>query len=325
MPSALLALAVLLGAAVAALSHGDIRLPVLDVVQAVTGNADTPPHVSAIVWSIRMPRVLTGALVGMALAVAGAIAQAVLRNPLADPGIIGINGGAAVAAMIVIVGFGAFSPGLLSLAGFLGASVMAAAVVGLSWRDGTSSIRIILVGIGLGAVAGGVTTFLAALGDIGDVQRAMIWMAGSLYESDWARLAALAAWTVPGVLAAWLSSHHLDVALLGDTVSRGLGQRVNLARVLLLACCTLLSGAAVAASGLVAFVGLVAPHMARRLVGPRHRILLPVTALSGATLVVLADLAGRTVIAPAQLPVGLTIAMLGAPFFAILMWERRNG
>lgn len=325
MPAVLLALAILFGAALAALSHGDIRLPPLDVVQAVTGHPDTPPHVSAIVWSIRMPRVLMGVMVGMALSVAGAIAQAILRNPLADPGIIGINSGAAVAAMIVIVGFGAFSPGLLSLAGFLGASLMAAAVVALAWRDGTSSIRIILVGIGLGAVAGGVTTFLAALGDIGDVQRAMIWMAGSLYESDWSRLAALAAWTIPGILAAWLSSHHLDVALLGETVARGLGQRVNLARILLLACCTLLSGAAVSATGLIAFVGLVAPHLARRLVGPRHRVLLPVTALSGATLVVLADLAGRTVIAPAQLPAGLTIAMLGAPFFAFLMWERRNG
>lgn len=320
-----LALAVLAAAALAALSHGDLRLPLGAVVRAVVGVPDTPPHVLAIVWSVRMPRVLTAVVVGMGLSVAGAIAQAILRNPLADPGIIGINSGAAVAAMVVIVGFGAFSPGLLSLAGFLGASLMAAAVMALAWRDGTSSIRIILVGIGLGAAAGGVTTFLAALGDIGDVQRAMVWMAGSLYESNWTRLAALAAWTVPALLAAWLSAHHLDVGLLGETVARGLGQRVNLARILLLACCTLLSGAAVAAAGLVAFVGLVAPHLARRLVGPRHRVLLPVTALCGAALVVLADLAGRTVIAPAQLPVGLTIAMLGAPFFAFLMWERRNG
>jgi iron complex transport system permease protein len=126
------------------------------------------------------------------------------------------------------------------------------------------------------------------------------------------------------MVAAWLVSHHLDATLLGDGIAANLGQRVQLTRTLLILGCTLLSGAAVAAAGLVSFVGLLAPHIARRLVGPLHRALLPVAALTGGTLVVIADVASRMVIAPAQLPVGLTIALVGAPFFGWLMWNRRN-
>jgi iron complex transport system permease protein len=277
-----------------------------------------------IVWSIRLPRVLLAVLVGMALAVAGAIAQAVLRNPLADPGIIGINSGAALAAMVVLVGLDDVSPAILPVAGFAGASAMVAAIFLLSWKNGTSSLRLLLIGIGLGALASAATTFLTAVGDIGDVQRAMVWMAGSLFDSNWTKVAVLAAWSVPVMVAAWLVSHHLDATLLGDGIAANLGQRVQLTRTLLILGCTLLSGATVAAAGLVSFVGLLAPHIARRLVGPLHRALLPVAALTGGTLVVIADVASRMVIAPAQLPVGLTIALVGAPFFGWLMWNRRN-
>lgn len=319
-----LSAALVLAAAIAGLAYGDLALPVADVLAALSRSADAPPQAVMVVWSVRLPRVLLACVVGMALAVAGVIAQAVLRNPLADPGIIGINSGAALAAMIVLVGLGGVSPLLLPLAGFAGATLMAGAIFVLSWKNGTSSIRLLLIGIGLGALAGGATTFLAAIGDIGDVHRAMVWMAGSLYDSSWAKVAALAAWSLPVMALAWLAAHHLDAIMLGDGIARGLGQRVQAARALLILGCTLLSGAAVAAAGLLGFVGLVAPHVARRLVGSRHYILVPVAALAGGALVILADIASRVVIAPAQLPVGLTIALVGAPFFAWLMWERRN-
>ena len=324
MRTVLACIAIMLACALAGLAYGDFALSVADLLRALLRTPDAPPQALMIVWSIRLPRVLLAVLVGMALAVAGAIAQAVLRNPLADPGIIGINSGAALAAMVVLVGLDDVPPAILPVAGFAGASAMVAAIFLLSWNNGTSSLRLLLIGIGLGALAGAATTFLTAVGDIGDVQRAMVWMAGSLFDSNWTKVAVLAAWSVPVMVAAWLVSHHLDATLLGDGIAANLGQRVQLTRTLLILGCTLLSGAAVAAAGLVSFVGLLAPHIARRLVGPLHRALLPVAALTGGTLVVIADVASRMVIAPAQLPVGLTIALVGAPFFGWLMWNRRN-
>lgn len=320
----LASIAIMLACVLAGLAYGDFALSVADLLRALFRSPDAPPQALMIVWSIRLPRVLLAVLVGMALAVAGAIAQAVLRNPLADPGIIGINSGAALAAMVVLVGLDDVSPAVLPVAGFAGASAMVAAIFLLSWKNGTSSLRLLLIGIGLGALASAATTFLTAVGDIGDVQRAMVWMAGSLFDSNWTKVAVLAAWSVPVMVAAWLVSHHLDATLLGDGIAANLGQRVQLTRTLLILGCTLLSGATVAAAGLVSFVGLLAPHIARRLVGPLHRALLPVAALTGGTLVVIADVASRMVIAPAQLPVGLTIALVGAPFFGWLMWNRRN-
>jgi iron complex transport system permease protein len=271
-----------------------------------------------------MPRLLVALLVGLALAAAGVISQAVLRNPLADPGLLGINSGASLATMIVLVGLDGIPATVLPLAGFAGATLMTAAIFALSWRGGTSSIRILLIGIGLSSLAAGATTFLSAFGDVKDVQRAMIWMTGSVYDSNWTKVVTLLAWTTAPLALTWLAAHHLDAIGLSEGTARSLGQRVHLTRSLLILLCTILSGAAVAAAGLIGFVGLVAPHLGRKMVGPMHRRLVPVTALIGGALVMAADLAGRIVIAPAQLPAGLTIALLGAPFFAWLMWERRN-
>ena len=185
-------------------------------------------------------------------------------------------------------------------------------------------MRILLIGIGLGSLAGGATTFMSAFGDVRDVQRAMIWLTGSVYDSSWAKVETLLAWSAVAGRAGMAGRASLDAIGLGDVTARGLGQRVHLVRGLLVLACTILAGAAVAAAGLIGFVGLAAPHLARRLVGPMHRWLVPVAALVGGALVMAADLLGRTVIAPAQLPAGLTTALLGAPFFAYLMWERRN-
>mgnify|MGYP001363754398 CR=1 FL=1 len=311
----LASIAIMLACVLAGLAYGDFALSVADLLRALFRSPDAPPQALMIVWSIRLPRVLLAVLVGMALPVAGAHAQGGPGNPLAHPRIAGIKKGAAPDAV---------APAILPVAGFAGASAMVAAIFLLSWKNGTSSLRLLLIGIDLGALASAATTFLTAVGDIGDVQRAMVWMAGSLFDSNWTKVAVLAAWSAPVMVAAWLVSHHLDATLLGDGIAANLGQRVQLTRTLLILGCTLLSGAAVAAAGLVSFVGLLAPHIARRLVGPLHRALLPVAALTGGTLVVIADVASRMVIAPAQLPVGLTIALVGAPFFGWLMWNRRN-
>jgi iron complex transport system permease protein len=318
-------LLLLLAGMFASLAYGDYAVSLGDLFSVLTQPAGTNPQVEMVVLDLRMPRALLAALVGAALAVAGAIAQAVMRNPLAEPGILGINAGAALAAMIVVVALDNAPIQLLPWAGFAGASGMAAAIYMLSWRNGgTSSLRIILIGIGLSALAGAATTFLTAFGEIRDVQRAMIWLAGSVYHADWKGVQVLTLWLVAPLTLTIMSSRELDLIRFGDNAAQSLGQRINLVRGLMILLCALLSGAAVAAAGLIGFIGLVAPHMARRLVGSAHARLIPVSALIGATLVVAADLAGRTIIAPAQLPAGIVTALIGAPFFAYLLWGRRH-
>jgi iron complex transport system permease protein len=318
-----LALAILALAAIG-LSHGDYPVPIAEVIDALSGDAGTPPQVAMIVVELRLPRLVLGCLVGIALAIAGAIAQAVMRNPLAEPALLGINSGAALAAMILIVGVRGAPEYLLPATSFAGAAGMALAIYILSWRHGTSSLRIILIGIGLSSLASAATTFLAAFGDIRDVQRAMVWLAGTVYDSSWAKVQTLFAWMVLPVALTWMAARELDTIAFGDMTARSLGQRVNLIHGLMILMCMLLSGAAVAAAGLVGFVGLVAPHLARRLVGHSHVRLIPTAALTGGLMVMGADFVGRTIIAPAQLPAGLMTALLGAPFFAWLMWERRH-
>ncbi len=315
--SIVLLLLVIAGLMLASIAYGDHPLAWGDL-------SGENPETQMIVLDLRLPRALLALLVGMGLAVAGAIAQAILRNPLADPGILGINAGAALAAMLLIVMLDGPSIEFLAIAGFAGAAVTAGALHVLSWRNGTTSTRIILIGIGLSAFAGAATTLLTAFGDIHDVQRAMIWLAGSVYHADWSSVRFLALWLIAPLALAFVAARELDLIRFGDAAALSLGQRVDFIRGLMIVLCTLLSGAAVAAAGLIGFVGLIAPHMARRLVGPSHARLIPTAALIGAALVMAADLLGRSVIAPAQLPAGITTALIGAPFFGYLLWRQRH-
>lgn len=313
-------------ALLASLVLGDQTVSLRDLQSVLTRSASADPLVEMIVLDLRLPRALLALLVGAALAVAGAIAQAVMRNPLAEPGIIGINAGAALAATVLIVALDQAPISLLPVAGFTGASMMAAAIYMLSWRNGgTSSLRIILIGIGLSSLASAATTSLTALGQMRDVQRAMIWLAGSVYHADWTGVGLLAIWLVAPMALTIMASRELDLIRFDGNAAQSLGQRVNLVRALMILLCTLISGAAVAAAGLIGFVGLVAPHMARRIVGPSHAKLIPASASIGATLLMGADLIGRTLIAPAQLPAGIVTALIGAPFFAYLLRGRRHG
>lgn len=316
---------ILAGLLLFSIGHGDYPMSPGDLLAVLTGSADADPQIGMIVFEFRLPRALLALLTGAALAVAGAIAQAVMRNPLAEPGILGINGGAALAVMIVLVALDGVPFHLLPWAGFAGAGAMAAAIYALSWcNGGTSSLRIILIGIGLSAIAGAATTFLTTFGEIRDVQRAMIWLAGSVYHAEWTGVRDLAFWLAVPLVLTVMSSRELDLIHFGDDAAKSLGQRVNLVRGAMIVLCTLLSGAAVAAAGLIGFVGLIAPHIARRITGPAHIRLIPVSALIGAILVVVADLVGRTVIAPAQLPAGIVTGLIGAPFFAYLLWRPRH-
>ncbi|KRS15698.1 FecCD family ABC transporter permease [Roseovarius indicus] len=307
-----------------ALAVGDQRLPVGQILGALVGAEGVPAHVETIVTGLRLPRAVMAVLLGTALGVAGAVCQAVMRNPLAEPGLLGINAGAALAAMVVIVQVETVPERLLPVVTFAGAVGMTVAIFLLAWRQGTTSLRLILIGVGLSALAGAGASFISTFGDISLVQRAMVWLSGSLQDSRWIKVQTLFAWAAVPMLVIWLAARELDLLSLGDDVARGRGQRVNLLRGLMMLGCALIAGAAVAAAGPIAFVGLAAPHIARALTGRSHVTLIPASALTGALIVLAADIVARRALAPVQLPVGVVTALLGAPFFGYLLWTKRH-
>lgn len=315
---------VLVVAVVLALCLGDQKFTIDQIRIAALHPGESPVYVEAILWDLRLPRAFLAVLVGAALAVAGAVSQAILRNPLAEPSILGINAGAALVAVLVIVQWHNVPDTLLPWLTFAGACTMSAVIYLLAWRQGTTSLRIILVGVGLSALAGAAASFVSTFGDITSVQRAMIWLSGSLQDSRWSKVEVLGLWLILPMTLVWFGVRELNLIAFGDEVAQGLGQRVNLVRGMMVLAVATISSAAVAAAGLVAFVGLAAPHIARRIVGHRHEALIPASALCGAIMVVTADIIARRLAAPAQLPVGLMTGLLGAPFFAWLLWKKRN-
>jgi iron complex transport system permease protein len=308
-----LAGAVLLGVAV-----GAVSIPLGDVVAMLAGGGS--PEDRAILWDLRLPRVLVGTLVGTGLALAGALLQGVLRNPLADPGLIGVSAGAglvAVAIMILVPHW----MGLLPWAAFLGAFASALLVVGLAWGvGGLSPLRLILAGVALNALLGALMGLVMIL--YADRVPAILgWTLGSLSGRSWPELRRMLPLIAFGTALTSASARLLAVLLLQDEVAQGLGVAVAWVRLFLIGLAALLAAGAVSATGLIGFVGLIVPHLARLLVGPDHRFLLPASALLGAGLVVAADAAARTVAAPLELPVGSVLAVVGAPYFLYLLWR----
>jgi iron complex transport system permease protein len=324
-PVLILALLATLATMVINIGVGEYPVPPLDVLRTVLGLPTGAEDYSFIVNTLRLPRMLVAALVGAALGIAGAIMQGLTRNPLADPGILGISAGAGLAAVTLIVVVRGAPAGALPLAAFAGAAAVAALIYLLAWRGGDSPLRLILVGIGLGAICGALTTLMVTFGEINDVQRALIWLTGSVYGRSWAELWALLPWVAGFAPLALLLARDLNALNLGEEVARGLGSPVALRRGLLLLTAVALAGSSVAAAGTIGFVGLIAPHIGRRLVGPDHSGLLPVAGVLGALIVVAADLVGRTLLAPIELPAGLVTAAIGAPFFIALLWRQRKG
>lgn len=330
---AMMALA-LLGAILASFAVGPLRLPPLEVVQAVAvklGMLD-PAQVSqrdmAVVWNLRIPRALLGALVGASLAMAGASLQGLFGNPLADPGIVGVTQGAALGAVAAIVlGAGSLGGWTLPLAAFAGGAAAISLTYALA-RPGrnTGTATLLLVGIAMAAFCSAAIGFLTYIASESELQSLVFWQMGSLAQADWADLAAALPVFVLGTFALLRLSTPLDMLALGERQAQHLGLDVKRTRLKLIAFSALLVGAAVAFAGSIGFVGLVVPHVVRMLVGPGHRWLLPVSAVTGAVLIVVADTAARTLDPPAEIPLGLFSAALGAPFFLwLVLHQRRSG
>jgi iron complex transport system permease protein len=324
-PLMLLCLAAVIAVAmVINIGRGEYPISPLDIVKTVlgidTGNRD---H-AFVIHNLRLPRTLVAFMVGVALAIAGTIFQGLTRNPLADPAIIGINSGASLAAVTVIVLFPSAPIYTIPLSAFVGALLMAGLIYSLAWNSGSSPLLFILMGVGLSAIATALTNLLITFGEIYSVSDALVWLAGSVYGRTWEQVFSLLPWLIIFIPMSLTLARHLNALNLGDDVAKGLGTRVEWQRGLLVLVGVALVGGSVATAGNISFVGLIAPHIGRQLVGPNHEGLIPTSALLGGVIVVVADFLGRTLFAPIEIPCGVVTAAVGAPYFLYLLISNRK-
>ena len=316
--SALLAglLVVLAAALVLGVRFGSVGLTTGEVVRALLGGGDVVHR--TIVVDLRLPRVLLGVLVGGSLAMAGATFQAILRNPLAEPYILGISGGASVGAVLVLaLGLASEASWALPLAAFAGALV---AIV-LVFRVATAmDVRVLLLaGVVVGAFFSACIAFILAVSDARTVQSAVLWIMGSLAGAGWRDVTLTAAYSLPAALLLLTLARPLNLMAIGEETAQYLGTDVERVKRLSLGVAALLTAAGVAVAGVIGFVGLVVPHAVRLLVGSDHRVLLPLSFLAGAAFLTLADLVARLVLAPTEVPIGVITAFVGVPFFLLLL------
>lgn len=283
-------------------------------------------RMDAIMWNIRLPRVALGVMVGAGLGIAGASLQGVFRNPLAEPGIIGVSSGAAVGAVAAIVlGLTAFNSSAIAVCAFLSSLVATMVVYAVARSRGQTEVTtLILAGIAVNATAGALTGMLTFVADDDQLRSITFWMLGSVGGATWPVVTASAPLLMLGLALLPFSARSLNLLNLGDREARHLGvstERVHLSVILLTA---LVTGVAVSVSGIIGFVGLVVPHIIRLIAGPDHRFLLPASILGGATALLLADLLARTVATPSELPLGAVTALVGGPFFLWLVHRTRR-
>ncbi|NMR28570.1 putative F420-0 ABC transporter permease subunit [Crystallibacter degradans] len=327
-------LAALVASVLVAVSIGPANLSPLQVLGSVLRHLGLRPEhfgvaveltaiQDGIVWELRLPRLLTAGLVGAGLAVSGAVMQALTRNPLADPYLLGLSSGASLGAVAVLL-LGAAV--LLPVAAFAGAMAAMALTLGLASALGViTPTRTVLAGLAVSALASALASFIIFFSAQGDSYREVLsWMMGSLSAATWGSVAITGvAFAVAGT-PVLLSGRILDGFAFGDTAAAALGLNVTAIRWLLLGGTAVLTGAMVSVSGSIGFVGLILPHAVRLLTGARHRALLPLSALAGALFMVWADTLARTIFDPREIPVGIITALLGAPVFIIMLWRWRN-
>ncbi|MCX5513494.1 iron ABC transporter [Kaistia algarum] len=304
------------------------------LVDAVSGRVDALQGTNhVILFDIRIPRTLLGALAGAALAVAGAMLQGLFRNPLADPGLVGVSSGAALGAVLVIVLgpalllpiTGLLKIGALPVAAFFGGFATTFALYAIATRQGRTSVgTMLLAGIAIGALASAVTSYLVFRSDDLQLRELTFWSMGSLGGATWLKIL-IASPPILAVLALMpFIARGLDALVLGEAEARHLGIDVQRLKMLVVFAVALAVGAAVAFCGVIGFVGIIVPHVLRLAIGPEHRTLLPGSALLGAALLIAADMICRTIVAPAELPIGIVTAVLGAPVFLSILLRRRG-
>lgn len=301
---------------VISIGMGSVYISPLETIQTIFTRSEE--MATTIIWDLRIPRVAVAAIVGVNLALSGALLQAVMRNPLADPGLTGVSSGASVtvlAIMLVFPNFTSFVP----IAAMIGGTIAVAIVYALAWKKNTiSPVRIILAGVAVNAIFGGITGLLSILYS-DRLPTALQWMNGSLGGKGMGDVAVLLPYSMIGWVLALFCIRSANLLSLGEKVASNLGENTNRIRILLSLVAVYLAAVSVSIVGLLGFVGLVVPHMARLIVGTNYRFVIPMSMVLGAVVLVIADTIGRTLFAPLDLPAGIIMAMVGGPYFLYLM------
>lgn len=323
----LLAAAILLGVGIGAVDVAPVQsLAIIARHLGLDLGIAYDPQQDAVLWAIRLPRVLLGALVGAGLSLAGVALQGIFRNPLADPSLIGVASGASLGAVAAIVlGLSALGAATLPAAAFLGGLAATLLVYSFARYEGrTEVVTLLLTGLAINAIAGAAIGFLLFLASDEQLRSVVFWSLGSLGGATWPGVLSAAPFVAVALLLLPVYARELNLLVLGEREAAHLGVQTERVRLLLILVAALATGAAVAVAGIVGFVGLIVPHLVRLVAGPDHRLVLPASALAGATLLVFADLTARTLAAPAELPLGAVTSLLGGPFFLWLLHRTRR-
>jgi iron complex transport system permease protein len=272
----------------------------------------------AVLFQIRLPRITVGVMVGGLLAVAGAGYQGVFRNPLVDSGMLGSSAGAGLGATLAIVYFGGAGPAAVPVAAFVGSLAGVAIAYSSGAIGGSGTATLLLAGVAVGLFLAAVQTYVLQR-SAQDLQQVYSWLLGSLSGASWQQAGEILPYAAVSVAVILLHGRHLDVLSVGDEEARALGLHPGRTRLIVVAACALAAASAVAVSGLIGFVGIVVPHVVRRLAGPSYRLVLPLSLLVGAGFLVLADTVARTVVSPAELPIGVVTALVGSPVFVWIL------
>ena len=304
---------------------GEVLGSILHRIGLDLGPMPAHPSGEVTLWEVRFPRVVLAILVGAALGCAGALLQGVFANPLAEPGVIGVSAGAAVGASAAIVVGGAFAAGwTVAAAAFVAGLITTVAVYVLARHEGrTEVVTLVLTGVAVNAFAGGLIAFFTFIASPAARDQIVFWQLGSLNGATWNAVAVVAPMTVAGIAATMMIAGKLDLLSLGESAARHLGLDVERLRQIAVLIVALLVSSSVAFTGIILFVGLVVPHLMRIAVGPGHRALIPASALCGSLVLLLADLGARSLVANADLPLGMLTALVGGPFFFWLLRRTR--
>ncbi|MCM3186422.1 FecCD family ABC transporter permease [Priestia megaterium] len=314
---------------IVSINAGFIKIPLLQVWSAFFGNDIGNQRL--ILFNFRLPRIVLAILIGAGIAVSGAIMQSISRNELADPGILGINAGASFSVVLYMFIFhgSSFLTGILSIflmpfTALLGAFIAAALIYGFSRKRGkVTPIRLVLVGIGINAAFASSTMALQMKMEPQDFMKTLTWISGSIWGTNWSFVISTFLWLIILVPIAVYKSRFLDILSFGDEVSIGLGVSIEKERLKLLLIGVALAGACVSVGGGITFLGLIAPHISRALIGPNHKKVLPLSALLGSLILLGADTVGRIVMSPTEMPVGILVSILGAPYFIYLLMRTK--
>lgn len=299
---------------------GSVNLSFTEIINALINNDNK--MVTTIVYKMRLPRNILAALVGANLAVSGVLLQSVMKNPLADPGITGVSSGASVAAIFILLLLPQYT-GILPIAAFIGGAIACILVFLMAYKNGLKPGRIVLAGVAINTILGGVISYLSTMYS-DRIQSAMLWLNGSLATKTWADVEMLFIYSIVGLVVSLFLTRSANVLQLGDDAATNLGFNVNLTRLLISGVAVFLAATSTAVVGIISFVGLIVPHIARMIMGSDHKFTIPFSMILGSIVLLVADTLGRTTGGAVEIPVGVIMSIVGGPFFLYLLRKRGN-